>query len=72
MAKPPKPKAESKKGRNRQRFGKRKGAAGGRSELRYYPKYGDHTDWVTRALYKVICLTPSSKWGCDSAGKEIT
>lgn len=67
-----KAKPESKKATvKRRRYGKHKGAAGGRSETRYYPRHGDATDKVCRELHNLIVRTPAKKWGCDAAGKEV-
>lgn len=38
----------------RTRRGKRKGSKGGASDTRYYPKYGDKTDNLSRTLYDSI------------------
>lgn len=66
-----KAKPESKKANvKRRRFGKHKGAEGGRSETRIYPRFGDKIDNLCRTLHNLIVRTPSKKWGLDAAGKE--
>jgi hypothetical protein len=67
-----KAKPESKKANvRRRRFGKHKGAEGGRSATAMYPRHGDKTDQMYRVLHNTIVRTPAKKWGCDAAGKEV-